>query len=39
MTNKKNQNEPKSGLNISFSLLLRVDFFISVHKLKTSIDF
>ena len=39
MMNKNNQNDTKSGLNINFSLLLRIDFFMSVHKLKTSIDF
>ena len=39
MTKKNNQNDTKSGLNISFSLLLRVDCFMSVYKLKTNIDF
>ena len=39
MKNKNNQNDTKSWLNISFSLLLRIDFFMLVHKLKTSINF
>ena len=39
MMKKNNQNDTKSGLNIKFSLLLRIYFFMSVHKLKTSIDF
>ena len=39
MMNKNNQNDTKLELNINFSLLLRIDFFMSVHELKTSIDF
>ena len=39
MMNKNNQNDTKSGLNINFFLLLRIEFFMSVHKLKMSIDF
>ena len=39
MMNKNNQNDTKSGLNINFSLLLRIDIFMLVHKFKTSIDF